>query len=48
MERGSGRQDSTRGAVDAGQWADDPRYPGELVNLALRLGVNVAMYAMTH
>ena len=33
---------------DAWQWADDPRYPAELVNLALRLGVNVAMYAMTH
>lgn len=33
---------------DAWQWADDPRYPGELVNLALRLGVNVAMYALTH
>lgn len=33
---------------DAWQWADDPRYPGELVNLALRLGVNIAMYAMTH
>jgi hypothetical protein len=33
---------------DAWQWADDPRYPHELVNLALRLGVNVAMYAMTH
>jgi hypothetical protein len=33
---------------DAWQWADDPRYPNELVNLALRLGVNVAMYAMTH
>jgi hypothetical protein len=33
---------------DAWQWADDPRYPGELVSLALRLGVNVAMYAMTH
>ena len=33
---------------DAWQWADDPRYPGELVNLALRLGVNVAMYSMTH
>jgi hypothetical protein len=33
---------------DAWQWADDPRYPGELVNLALRLGVNVAMYAMVH
>ncbi|HEX6994725.1 MAG TPA: DUF4159 domain-containing protein [Gammaproteobacteria bacterium] len=33
---------------DAWQWADDPRYPGDLVNLALRLGVNIAMYAMTH
>ena len=33
---------------DAWQWADDPRYPSELVNLALRLGVNIAMYAMTH
>jgi hypothetical protein len=33
---------------DAWQWADDPRYPGELVNLALRLGTNVAMYALTH
>lgn len=33
---------------DAWQWADDPRYPSDLVNLALRLGVNIAMYAMTH
>ena len=33
---------------DAWQWADDPRYPGELANLSLRLAVNVAMYAMTH
>ena len=33
---------------DAWQWADDPRYPGELVNLSLRLAVNVAMYDMTH
>ncbi len=33
---------------DAWQWADDPRYPNELINLALRLGVNVAMYSMTH
>jgi hypothetical protein len=32
----------------ARQSADDLRYPGELVNLALRLGVNVAMYSMTH
>jgi len=28
--------------------ADDKRYPAEEANLALRLGVNVAMYAMTH
>jgi hypothetical protein len=34
--------------ADAWQWADDPRYPSEAANLALRLGVNVAMYAMTH
>lgn len=34
--------------ADAWQWADDPRYPSDLANLALRLGVNVAMYAMTH
>jgi hypothetical protein len=34
--------------MDGWQWADDPRYPGEKANLALRLGVNVAMYAMTH
>jgi hypothetical protein len=34
--------------ADAWQWADDPRYPANEANLALRLGVNVAMYAMTH
>jgi hypothetical protein len=34
--------------MDAWQWADDPRYPADKANLALRLGVNVAMYAMTH
>ena len=34
--------------MDGWQWADDPRYPGEKANLALRLGVNVAMYSMTH
>jgi hypothetical protein len=34
--------------MDAWQWADDPRYPAEKANIALRLGVNVAMYAMTH
>jgi hypothetical protein len=34
--------------ADAWQWADDVRYPAQQANLALRLGVNVAMYAMTH
>lgn len=33
---------------DSWQWADDPRYPGELVNLGLRIGVNIVMYTMTH
>jgi uncharacterized protein DUF4159 len=33
---------------DSWQWADDPRYPGELANLGLRIGVNIAMYTMTH
>jgi len=34
--------------ADAWQWADDARYPAQEANLALRLGVNVAIYAMTH
>jgi hypothetical protein len=34
--------------ADAWQWADDPRYPADKANLALRFGVNVVMYAMTH
>jgi hypothetical protein len=34
--------------ADGWQWADDPRYPSEEANLSLQLGVNVAMYAMTH
>jgi Domain of unknown function (DUF4159) len=34
--------------MDGWQWADDPRYPSEEANLSLQLGVNVAMYAMTH
>ena len=34
--------------ADAWQWADDPRYPAQQANLALRLGVNVVIYAMTH
>jgi uncharacterized protein DUF4159 len=34
--------------ADAWQWADDVRYPSDKANLALRLGVNVAVYAMSH
>lgn len=34
--------------ADAWQWADDPRYPADAANLALRLGVNITVYAMTH
>jgi hypothetical protein len=34
--------------MDAWQWADDPRYPAQEANRSLRLGVNVAIYAMTH
>ena len=33
---------------DSWQWADDPRYPAEAANLGLRLGVNIAVYTMTH
>jgi hypothetical protein len=34
--------------ADSWQWADDPRYPGEAANLGLRIGVNIAVYALTH
>jgi hypothetical protein len=34
--------------ADAWQWADDQRYPAVEANLALRLGANVVVYAMTH
>ena len=34
--------------ADAWQWADDQRYPASEANLALRLGANVVVYAMTH
>ena len=34
--------------ADAWQWADDQRYPAAEANIALRLGVNVVIYAMTH
>ena len=34
--------------ADGWQWADDVRYPGESANLALRIGVNIAVHALTH
>jgi len=34
--------------ADAWQWADDPRYPADSANIALRMGVNMVVYAMTH
>jgi hypothetical protein len=34
--------------ADSWQWADDPRYPHESVNLGLRFAVNIAVYALTH
>jgi hypothetical protein len=33
---------------DGWQFADDPRYPADEANRALRIGSNVAVYAMTH
>lgn len=33
---------------DSWQWADDPRYPADRANLGLRIGVNIAVYMMTH
>ena len=33
---------------DAWEWADDPRYPAKFSDLAIRLGVNYIVYAMTH
>ena len=33
---------------DAWEWADDPRYPARFSDLAMRLGVNYIVYAMTH
>jgi hypothetical protein len=33
---------------DGWQWADDPRYPADEANRALRIGSNIAVYAMTH
>ena len=33
---------------DSWQWADDPRYPADRANLGLRIGLNIAVYMMTH
>jgi len=33
---------------DSWQWADDPNYPQEGASLGMRMGVNFAVYAMTH
>jgi hypothetical protein len=33
---------------DGWQFADDPRYPADESNRALRIGSNVAVYALTH
>jgi len=33
---------------DAWEWADDPRYPEKFSDLAIRVGVNYIIYAMTH
>jgi hypothetical protein len=33
---------------DSYQWADDAGYPQEGANLGLRMGVNFAVYALTH
>ncbi len=33
---------------DAWEWADEPRYPENFSDLAIRIGVNYVVYAMTH
>jgi hypothetical protein len=33
---------------DAWEWADDPQYPEKFSSLAIRIGVNYVVYAMTH
>lgn len=33
---------------DAWEWADDPRYPANFSDQAIRLGVNYIVYAMSH
>ena len=33
---------------DAWEWADEPEYPEKFSDLAIRIGVNYVIYAMTH
>jgi hypothetical protein len=33
---------------DAWEWADAPEYPEKFSGLAIRVGVNYIVYAMTH
>lgn len=33
---------------DAWEWADEPRYPSQFAEFAIRIGVNYVVYAMTH
>jgi hypothetical protein len=33
---------------DSFQWADDPEYPADAATMGLRMGVNFAVYALTH
>ena len=33
---------------DAWEYADDPEYPEKFSGLAIRIGVNYVIYAMTH
>lgn len=34
--------------MDASEWADDPRYPGEFSTYAYKIFINSVIYAMTH
>ena len=33
---------------DSWEWADDPGYPEKYAALGIRLGVNYAVYSLTH
>jgi len=33
---------------DGWQWQDEPRYPADAAHHAVELGVNFAIYALTH